>query len=163
MTIKPQYLLIVSVFMFFAVPTNNHADGKNNITYKVISTKIVDKVDGLNGINMTWKDAKTAKGIVIGVEAKVPSDMTLWSTDLSISYLLKGKKDTETRGSCLAMTIAQASPEDEESWIVGDSVKLAVKAGTRYIKLLFEVENNINTVSMNYSYPVAKNIAVNRN
>lgn len=160
---KPLCSLVVSVFMFFAVSTNSIAYDKDNIKFKVISNKIVTEVSGVNSKIMTWKNAKKTKGLIVELEVKVPRDMTLWSTDFSVFYLHKNKKDLEDRGRSRAMTLAVSSPDDEGAWVVGNYVKTSVKAGTRYIKLLFPAGNDVDKVSLNYSYPVVRDIIINRN
>jgi len=153
--------IIVSLLLFFTT-TNGIAGSKDKMIFKVISTKIVMKVKGINGRSMTWKGAKKAKGIIISLQVNVPKDMTLWSTDFNIFYFHENDKDQEDRGRSRAMTLAVSSPDDEGAWIVGNYVKTPVKAGTRYIKLLFPLENDVDKVSVHYSYPVVKDIPVNR-
>jgi hypothetical protein len=161
---RNKYLIpvITSVLLFFGAVTNSAADSKGEIGFKVISTKIVMRVEGVNGRAMTWENAKHTKGMIINLQVHVAKDMTLWSPDFNIFYCHKNNKDLEDRGRCRAMTLAVSSPGDDGAWVVGNYVKTHVKAGTRYIKLLFPVENDVQKVSLHYAYPAVKDIPVKR-
>ena len=162
MSIKLLYSSIVSAIIFLTISANGIAGENDRIKFKFLSTKIVIQQRGINNKTVTWKDAKHTKGLIVALEVKVPRDMTLWSTDFNTFYIHKNDKDLEDRGMSRGMSLAVSSPEDEGAWVIGNYVKTQVKAGTRYIKLIFPLEDDVDSISIHYSHPVIKDIPINR-
>lgn len=128
--------------------------------FQVLSTTIVENVQGVNGRTITWKDNSNAKGIVLLVSANLPTDMELWATDFTLSYRRNGADD---RSRCAGITTAMASPGDEGAWLIGEYANIKGKKGVRYFKLLFGLENDVYDLSLQFAQAVARTITVTRN
>ena len=133
---------------------------QDNLTFKVLSTKIVTKVVGANGSSVTWENAESAKGMILELLVIVPKDTTLWAPDFDIAY--QHENSDEDRGKCRGITTVVSSPDDEGSWIIGDYSKVTAKKGTRYVKLLFPIESDVKSFSLQFSQPMVKTVPVNR-
>ena len=131
-----------------------------NISFEVLSTEIVTEVTGVNGYAQTWENAENAKGIVLAVKAVVPEEVILWACDFNIAY--NHSDGSEDRTKCKGITTLVSSTDDAGAWLIGEYIDVVASEGTKYFKLLFGVENDINTVSLNYARTVVKNIRIER-
>jgi hypothetical protein len=131
-----------------------------NISFEVLSTEVVTEVTGVNGYAQTWENAENAKGIVLEVKATFPKEVILWACDFNIAY--KHSDGSDDRTKCKGITTVVSSPEDEGAWLIGEYIDVTASSGTKYFKLLFGVENDINTIALNYARKVAENIQINR-
>ena len=135
------------------------ADAQNAPEFQVISTSSVENIQGVNGRGMTWKNNKTAKGVVLLVKATLPTETVLWTTDFTLSYRRNGSDD---RSRCAGITTALSTPSDEGAWIVGDYAFVKGTSGVRYFRLLFGLENEVNEMALQFAQPVVQSIAVAR-
>ena len=150
----------VSILIVCAFLAGRNVYAQNGITFQAVSTKIVTTVEGVNGQSVTWENAESAKGLIVKVKVTVPKDTTLWDTDFDIAY--HHKNSIEDRGMCRAITTLVSSPGDDGAWIVGNYSHVTAKEGTRYFKLLFPIENDVTSFSLQFTHQVVKEISVNR-
>ena len=131
-----------------------------SISFEVLSTEVVTEVTGVNGYAQTWENAENAKGIILEVKATFPKEVILWACDFNIAY--KHSDGSDDRTKCKGITTVVSSPEDEGAWLIGEYIDVTASSGTKYFRLLFGVENDINTVALNYARTVVENISINR-
>ncbi len=131
-----------------------------SISFEVLATEVVTEVTGVNGYAQTWENAENAKGIVLKVKATFPKEVILWACDFNIAY--KHSDDSDDRTKCKGITTVVSSPEDEGVWLIGEYIDVTASSGTKYFRLLFGVENDINTIALNYARTVVENIRINR-
>jgi hypothetical protein len=134
--------------------------GAQSINFEVLSTEVVTEVTGVNGYAQTWENAENAKGIIVKVKATFPKEVILWACDFNIAY--KHSDGSDDRTKCKGITTVVSSPEDEGAWLIGEYIDVTASSGTKYFRLLFGVENDINTIALNYARTVAENIHINR-
>ena len=128
--------------------------------FQVLSNKIVTTIQGFDGKAITWRNSKIAKGVVLTIKAKIPEDMQLWCVDFVLAYHHGGRED---RGRCRGIATVTSSPDDEGQWVVGDVyAKVKARAGVRYFKILFPLENDVKRFKLHYSSEVTGNIRANR-
>ncbi len=158
---KSRILQICALLLLVCiVSAGGPAYAQNSLSFQVLSTKIVTKVAGANGSSVTWENAESAKGMILELMVYVPKDTTLWVPDFDIAY--QHENSDEDRGKCRGITTAVSSADDEGSWIIGDYSKVVAKKGTRYIKLLFPIENDVKSFSLQFCQPFIKEVPVNR-
>jgi len=134
--------------------------GQGVFKAEVIDNEIVVRVEGVNGRALTWKDAKQNKGIIVSIKAEVPRDMELWATDFSLKYFhADGEED---RGHCGGLQTAVSSKDDAGVWIISKYANTSVKQGTRYLKLLFPIGNDVTQFTLHHAVVVDEGVQVKR-
>lgn len=131
-----------------------------NINFEVLGTEIITEVTGVNGYAQTWENAENAKGIIVEVKATFPKEVILWACDFNIAYFHDDGSDDRTK--CKGITTVVSSTDDDGAWLIGEYIDVTATSGTKYFKLLFGVENDINKIALNYAQSVAQNIHINR-
>ncbi len=116
--------------------------------FDIVSATTVDKIVGMNGNTVSWKDG--FRGVVLRIKGRIPEDTTLYAADFLLSY---SRADVPSdRSRCTAISAPSSGVDDEVTWLVGDYVKTPARSGVRYFSLgCGGLEAEVASVSLNYS------------
>jgi len=161
--------VILCVVMVFGVISPLHAaDIQADPKFSVLSTKLVDKVEGVNdkGEKDSWqaKDPKAGLILVMLVEAVAEADTLFCTSDFSVRYEYQGGP---VMAECIAITPGNESKDAQGRWLIGNCGEKACKAsekmkkGMAYFQLAFEpIDPDVKVVDLEYAKPVVKQIKI---
>lgn len=166
--LKKASVILCLVLVFGVISPLHAADTQADPKFNVLSTKFVDKVEGVNdkGEKDSWqaKDPKAGLILVMVVEANVDADTIFFTSDFSARYEHRGESAT---ADCIAITPGTRSKDAQGRWLIGNCGEKACKAsekmqkGTVYFQLAFEpMEPDVKVVDLDYARPVVKQIKI---
>ena len=134
----------------------------------VISTKFVEKIEGVNdaGAKDSWqvRDPKRGLILVMSVKADLDAERSFLTSDFSVKYLRKGEV---SMADCIAITPGAASKDSVGRWLIGNcgdkvcNAREKMKKGTVYFQLAFEpMEPDVKMVDLQFAVPVLNQIKV---
>jgi hypothetical protein len=144
------------------------ADTQAEPKFTVLSTKFVDKVEGVDdkGEKDKWavKDPKASMILVMSVKVDADSDTKFLTSDFSARYQYKGEPEM---ADCIAITAGTSSQDNQGRWLIGNcgekicTAAEKMKKGTSYFQLAFEpIEPDVQVIDLDYARPVVKNIKI---
>lgn len=166
--LKKASVILCLVLVFGVISPLHAADTQVDPKFSVLSTKFVDKVEGVNdkGGKDSWqvKDQKTGLILIMSVRVDVDSDTKFLTSDFSARYQREGEP---AMADCIAITPGTSSQDSQGRWLIGncgDKVCTAseeIKKGTAYFQLAFEpMEPDVKVVDLDYARPVVKQIKI---
>jgi hypothetical protein len=161
-------VVLFLVLLLGVISPLHAADSQAKPKFTVLSTKFVDKVEGVNdkGEKDSWKvkDPKAGLILVMLVKIDADADSKFLTSDFSARYEEQGEP---AMADCIAITPGVASKDAQGRWLIGncgDKVCKAseqMKKGTVYFQMAFEpMEPSVKVVSLNYARPVVKEIKI---
>jgi hypothetical protein len=161
--------VVLFLVLFLGLISPLHAaDTQVEPKFTVLSTKFVDKVEGVNdkGEKDSWKvkDPKAGLILVMLVKIEADADSKFLTSDFSARYEEKGEP---AMADCIAITPGVAAKDTQGRWLIGncgDKVCKAgekMKKGTVYFQMAFEpMDPGVKVVSLNFARPVVKQIKI---
>jgi hypothetical protein len=161
--------VVLSLVLLFGVIAPLHAaDTQTEPKFTVLSTKFVDKVEGVNdrGEKDSWKikDPKAGLILIMLVKVEADADTKFLTSDFSARYQYKGEP---AMAECIAITPGASSQDSQGRWLIGNCGDKVCKAsekitkGRAYFKLAFEpMEPDVKVVDLDYARPVVKEIKI---
>jgi hypothetical protein len=166
--LKRTSVVLFLVLVLGVISPLSAADTQVEPKFTVLSTKFVDKVEGVNntGEKDSWqvKDPKAGLILVMLVKADADADSKYLTSDFSARYEYQGE---QAIADCIAITPGTVSKDAQSRWVIGDCGDKVCKAsekmqkGTTYFQLAFEpIEPDIKVVDLDYARPVVKQIKI---
>ena len=166
--LKKASVILFLVLGFGVISPLHAADTQVEPKFTVLSTKFIDKVEGVNdkGEKDSWKikDPKAGLILIMSVKVDVDSDTKFLTSDFSARYQHEGEP---AMVDCIAITAGTSSQDSQGRWLIGncgDKVCKAseeIKKGTAYFQLAFEpIEPDTKVVDLDYARPVVKQIKI---
>lgn len=161
-------MLLCSLLVLGVISQTYAADTPVIPKLTVISTKFVEKIEGVNdaGAKDSWqvKDPKAGMILVMSVKADLDAERSFLTSDFSVKYLRQGEI---SMADCLAITPGAASKDSVGRWLIGNcgekvcNAREKMKKGTVYFHLAFEpMETDVKMVDLQYAVPAVKQIKV---
>lgn len=166
--LKKASVVLFLVLGFGVISPLHAADTQVEPKFTVLSTKFVDKVEGVDdkGEKDSWKVKNPKAGLILimSVKADVDKDTEFLTSDFSARYDYNGEP---SMADCIAITPGTTSNDSQGRWLIGNCGEKVCKAsekmtkGTIYFQLAFEpVEADVKVVDLNYARPVVKQIKI---
>jgi hypothetical protein len=166
--LKKTSVVFFLVLILGVISPSYAADTQAEPKFTVISTKFVDKVEGVNdkGEKDSWqvKDPKVGLILVMLVKVDADADTKFLTSDFSVRYEHQGDPAT---ADCIAMTPANPLRTTEGGWLIGNcgekvcKTSEKIKKGKAYLQLAFEpMDSDVKVVELDYARPVVKQIKI---
>jgi hypothetical protein len=166
--LKKAFVLLFLVLVFGVISPVHAAVTQVEPKFTVISTKFVDKLEGVNdkGEKDSWKvkDPKAGLILIMLVKVDADSDIKFLTSDFSARYQQEGEP---AMADCIAITPGTSSQDKQGRWLIGNcgekvcKASEKVKKGTAYFQLAFEpMEPDVKVIDLDYARPVVKQIKI---
>jgi hypothetical protein len=166
--LKKASVVLFLVLVFGVISPLYAADAPKDPKITVISTKFVDKVEGVNdkGEKDSWKvkDPKAGLILIMLVKIEADADTKYLTSDFSAKYQHKGEP---AMADCIAITPGAASKDSQGRWLIGNcgekvcTASQQMKKGTVYFQLAFEpIDPAVKVIDLDYARPVVKQIKI---
>jgi hypothetical protein len=166
--LKKAWVALFLVLVFGVISPLHAADTQVEPKFTVLSTKFVDKVEGVNdkGAKDSWQVKDPKAGLILVMLVKVETGVVtkFLTSDFSARYMYKGEP---AMADCIAVTPASASKDNLGKWLIGNCGEKVCKAsekmqkGTFYFQMAFEpVEPDVKVVDLDYARPVVKQVKI---
>lgn len=161
-------VLLFLVLVFGVISPLQAAETQADPKFTVLSTKFVDKVEGVNdkGEKDSWQvnDPKAGLILVMSVKAEVEAETSFLTADFLARYDRQGQP---AMADCIAITAGSASQDAQGRWLIGNCGEKVCQAsqkmekGAAYFQLAFEpMEPEAKVVDLDYVKPVVKQIKI---